>query len=292
MKKSRKSKTKLDSVTDENMKDWTCRIWLDGESNDVKDPLISPCLWSGTMKYIHLKWLTSWLDSKKVVESGPFFKFIFWKATFCELCKENFKPSIYMKGKKIELLKYEVPKNSHHLVLEAVNTEESLRKLYIWDFRHLDNLILGRGNESQVKISDISISRVHANIRIMNSKEMWLEDNNSKFGSLILQEDPIEFTSKTPITYLQVGRSFLTVSWQYPSSCWCFKSVAATKGFSAYTYFDGFPLSIRQMLFPEVARSNAKDSFDGNHDFLENSEYNTNYNILENNGMGMKNKPP
>ena len=49
---------------------------------------------------------------------------------------------------------------------------------------------LGRGHESEVRINDISVSRCHA---ILKYKEdgFYIEDNNSKFGTIVLVKDRI-----------------------------------------------------------------------------------------------------
>ncbi len=49
---------------------------------------------------------------------------------------------------------------------------------------------LGRGHESEVRINDISVSRVHA---ILKCREdgFYLEDNKSKFGTLVLTRDKV-----------------------------------------------------------------------------------------------------
>lgn len=256
------------------------------------------------MKYIHLKWLTEWLESKKESKDGVHFKSFLWDTIFCELCKEEFKSSIYSKGRRISLLGYDVPKQGNFLVLEAINTEEIMKKkikiIHIVDFKDLDGIILGRGNEAHVKISDISISRTHAYLRVINN-EIWIEDSNSKFGSLVIQNKPskfitidilcsmltfaiiVELTTKMKKLFLQVGRSFFTISCELPSNCWCIKNPLLTKGFSAYHYYEGFPEEIRTMMFPDESKSKHLESLeDGNHDF-DNSENNTNYNLIESN---------
>lgn len=46
---------------------------------------------------------------------------------------------------------------------------------------------LGRGHESDVRVSDISVSRCHAILKYdLNDKAYYLEDNLSKFGTLVL----------------------------------------------------------------------------------------------------------
>lgn len=43
---------------------------------------------------------------------------------------------------------------------------------------------IGRGHESDVRISDISVSRVHAKLCFENG-DFYIEDYGSKFGSLV-----------------------------------------------------------------------------------------------------------
>ena len=44
---------------------------------------------------------------------------------------------------------------------------------------------MGRGHDSDIRIADISVSKCHAVIKYDNG-EFYLEDNNSKFGTLVL----------------------------------------------------------------------------------------------------------
>jgi hypothetical protein len=44
---------------------------------------------------------------------------------------------------------------------------------------------LGRGHDSDVRVSDISVSRIHAFIAYREGK-FYLQDNHSKFGTLKL----------------------------------------------------------------------------------------------------------
>jgi hypothetical protein len=47
---------------------------------------------------------------------------------------------------------------------------------------------LGRGHECEIRITDISVSRKHAYIKIQNN-EFFILDNNSKFGTLVREEN-------------------------------------------------------------------------------------------------------
>lgn len=57
-----------------------------------------------------------------------------------------------------------------------------------------------------IKISDISVSRTHAILKVVD-KKFYIEDNNSKFGTLVGFRDPIQITKPVIV---QVGRSVLS----------------------------------------------------------------------------------
>ena len=52
---------------------------------------------------------------------------------------------------------------------------------------------LGRGHDSDIRVSDISVSRCHATIRYEKGKFL-MEDNNSKFGTLVLLKNNLLIT--------------------------------------------------------------------------------------------------
>jgi pSer/pThr/pTyr-binding forkhead associated (FHA) protein len=72
----------------------------------------------------------------------------------------------------------------------------------------LSEFNIGRGNEAEVRINDISVSRLHAVIRYKEGRGFFLEDLNSKFGTIALAKDPVNLPPDTPIA-LQLGRTLL-----------------------------------------------------------------------------------
>lgn len=73
-----------------------------------------------------------------------------------------------------------------------------------------DSFKLGRGHESDLRINDISVSRCHAIIKFKDGK-FFLEDNLSKFGTLVLVKN------KTPLIpnynkAVQIGRTVINFS--------------------------------------------------------------------------------
>lgn len=66
---------------------------------------------------------------------------------------------------------------------------------------------LGRGHNADLRINDISVSRVHSMIKLQNGKFI-LEDNDSKFGTMVLVKQ------RTPLLPLynkavQIGRTVI-----------------------------------------------------------------------------------
>ena len=75
---------------------------------------------------------------------------------------------------------------------------------------------LGRGHESDIRISDISVSRVHASLRFMNGK-FYIKDLDAKFGTLKAFKDPIKLEKNLT---LQVGRTLINLEKQRkPITC-------------------------------------------------------------------------
>mmetsp|Transcript_17245 Transcript_17245/g.19275 ORF Transcript_17245/g.19275 Transcript_17245/m.19275 type:complete len:106 (+) Transcript_17245:922-1239(+) len=67
---------------------------------------------------------------------------------------------------------------------------------------------VGRGHDSDIRISDISVSRYHARVKFEDGKFM-LEDNTSKFGTLVQIKDIIPIL-KNHTCAVQSGRTVVT----------------------------------------------------------------------------------
>jgi pSer/pThr/pTyr-binding forkhead associated (FHA) protein len=50
---------------------------------------------------------------------------------------------------------------------------------------------IGRGHDAQVRVTDISVSRFHAKIKKTSDGYFMVEDNGSKFGTLVLVRRPL-----------------------------------------------------------------------------------------------------
>lgn len=61
--------------------------------------------------------------------------------------------------------------------------------MHVIHFSTCKEIKVGRGHESNIRVTDISVSRVHALITFKDGKFV-VQDNNSKFGTLIALDKP------------------------------------------------------------------------------------------------------
>eukprot|EP00403_Amphidinium_massartii_P009631 CAMPEP_0178421864 /NCGR_PEP_ID=MMETSP0689_2-20121128/26871_1 /TAXON_ID=160604 /ORGANISM="Amphidinium massartii, Strain CS-259" /LENGTH=417 /DNA_ID=CAMNT_0020043397 /DNA_START=47 /DNA_END=1300 /DNA_ORIENTATION=- len=189
-----------------------CRICL-LEGPGEGDPLIRPCSCRGSIEYVHLGCLRHWIRGRLNFSDTPSGSF-FYRPLACELCKEVYPAYVEVEGSEKESL-VEVPKTTPpFIVLENMvrdSQQHAARGLHVISLA--DKVLkLGRGHESHVRIADVSISRCHAIIRYQNGAFL-LEDNKSKFGTLVAMKKPraLEVGANTSI---QMGRTVLSLSLQ------------------------------------------------------------------------------
>jgi len=188
----------------------TCRICL-SESTKAGNPFFSPCNCSGTMKYVHIKCLQRWLKSKLHVKDSGQSISIYWKTLECELCKTGYPNSFVINDQKYDIVEIERP-NCAYLMLEILSKDKNMAKgLHIIKMENKNNIRLGRGHDSDIRITDISVSRCHALIKLEKGK-FYLEDNNSKFGTLVNIKKPFCVAGVFNNISLQAGRTLISLS--------------------------------------------------------------------------------
>ena len=186
-----------------------CRICYLEEESENDDPLVQPCKCSGSLKYIHLKCLKHWIMTRSCqkVEEAEFCIVFLFKEVECEICKMKLPDLINHNGKLHYLLDFsEDFKN--YLILETITLDEEGNK-FIYVISLLNREIkIGRGILSDILLSDVSVSRIHC-IMSVEKNNVYIRDNDSKFGTLIsIQTPKIKMTENLPL-YIQVGRTFL-----------------------------------------------------------------------------------
>ena len=164
------------------------------------------------MKYVHYKCLKYWLEKNSFIiqEKSDFYIKYKYKEPKCELCKTKFPEVIYHKGKEYNFFDTNNLFNefTKYSIFELLSNDDNKYKiLYVLS---LDRKVIkiGRSNDNELIILESSISRNHCLLKIINNN-LFIEDANSKFGTLILVQTPsIKLVDKLNL-YLQVGNNFI-----------------------------------------------------------------------------------
>lgn len=190
-----------------------CRICL-SESYAEDNPLISPCNCGGTMKYIHLKCLQHCLRSKLTSKSSDCVLSFSWKKLGCDLCKKTYPYKLILKDKTIELL--DIPKPpGQFMILEVLCSDKNAQKgLHVVHLSNKTSIKIGRAQDCELRITDISVSRNHAKVNFYGGN-FYLEDTGSKFGTLVQVKRPILLEENKEIM-MQSGRSLVTYNLKMP----------------------------------------------------------------------------
>jgi len=189
-----------------------CRICL-GETYTLENPFIAPCACDGSMKLIHLLCLREWLKSKVTVrESGMVVSYT-WQQLKCELCKTELPESVRCSSGFVDLLDFHRPEIAY-MILGDCNTPQNAieRMIYVISLYESDSIRIvsakqGRGHDSEIRINDISVSRLHATIKLREG-HFYLEDRSSKFGTLVQARSSLVISRLLPCA-VQVGRTVL-----------------------------------------------------------------------------------
>ena len=186
-----------------------CKVCY-GEEENEENPLVQPCKCSGSLKYIHLNCLKHWLNTKSCIkiEGNERFSIFLVKQIECEICKEKFPDFVKHKDKLYEILEPDIEYESYCYFEILTLDKDGKRNIYIINLEKNMTLKMGRGHESHLNLNDISVSRVHGLLTIEN-KKIYLIDNNSKFGSLILVQNPILKLIEDLPLHIQIGRTYL-----------------------------------------------------------------------------------
>ena len=214
-----------------------CRICYMEEIHEKNNPLIKPCKCSGSMKYIHYGCLLHWLKTKVLISNNGFFSIYSLQLIECELCKKKLPNYIKHKNKIYNLLDLEKkfdddfkkPKNKkekngdinifnqkkkqndyNYIIFDTITPDKKDdRYRYLVKFEKNNIMKIGRALEMQLILNDISVSRNHCQLKLEEDGAIYLEDSNSKFGSLVLiQAEAFEILKGNTLT-IQVGTNFI-----------------------------------------------------------------------------------
>ena len=207
-----------------------CRICYCDEV-EVNSPLLNICNCSGEIKYMHLNCLSHWLETKsKILNfSNNICKQIFFNKIFCEICKEKYpeivfdliKKKTYQVYKPEDIFSFLNNLYNNYIIFESFELINQKKIIYIISFDEKNAISLGRGQECDVRLGDVTVSRMHSLILRTKENKILIKDAGSKFGTLILlQAKKILINNK--ILSIQIGKLFLNLCVQYFNlNCLC-----------------------------------------------------------------------
>ena len=239
-----------------------CRICLEDEEDlESGNPFITPCKCTGSMKYIHLKCLREWTDSKKQFQEDDGISSYYWENLNCELCKAGLDLVVRSStdpDKAIFLLDLNRPTDSPYMILES-DIECPSKAVHIINFGKKTTFTVGRRVNNDISISDISVSRRQACF-VLEKETVSLMDLDSKFGTFqkILRPEPVKQDGSFLPVQIEKKCFFLKVEPRF-SKCERFCNTVSRKNGSkldleSYDYFlhqiDKYPLTCRELLAP------------------------------------------
>lgn len=206
-----------------------CKIcMLEGSSDD--DPLIAPCACNGSIRYVHLNCLRTWIRGRldlQPAERGSYF----CRQLQCELCNASYPAVVQRRASAAADGAAAAPPARTRLapmprtrapfvVLEATGGAHGRfgahRGLHVLSLARGRRAELGRSHQSDARVFDVSISRLHAMIQYHKGRFV-LRDQDSKFGTLVAINAPHAVDEASPLS-VQVGRSVLRFSVDQPRS--------------------------------------------------------------------------
>ena len=191
-----------------------CKICYSEENDKENNPLVHLCNCNGGLRFSHFLCIKKWMETKLVVKENEkkTVKSYNIKSFNCEICKTPYPFKFKLNGieKPFELIDLEKPVNSDYIVLESLNQMKencNIKSIHVIQLTG-EELTVGRGHESDVRINDISVSRSHAKLKYnISDGTLLLRDLKSKFGTLILIKKPLQIKEKK--IHLQIGRTYI-----------------------------------------------------------------------------------
>ena len=191
-----------------------CKICYSEDNDKENNPLVHLCNCNGGLRFSHYECIKKWMETKLVIKENEkkTVKSYNIKSFNCEICKTPYPFKFKLNGieKPFELIDLQKPSGCDYIILESLNQMKencNIKSIHVIQLNE-DELTIGRGHESDVRINDISVSRKHAILKYnINEGTLLLRDLKSKFGTLILIKKPLKIKEKK--IHLQIGRTYI-----------------------------------------------------------------------------------
>ena len=245
---------KLKTINEKHkLKHFKCRLCFCEGNFEGDNPLISPCKCTGSVTYIHLNCLRKWLTSKittKASSTNNIYCYTF-KTLECEICKSIIPEIVEYRGKFISLLDFK-DVEPPYIILQTMYQYNSQNRnisdfnaIFVMSFKLKDYLMIGRANNSDIRLSDVSVSRNHSIISYYDGN-FYIDDIGSKFGTLLLIQNNILFLPYKDIS-LQTGKCHLI--FRLKRTCLGLFKCYSNKMYEKKSYEDYFKTKDKKVYF-------------------------------------------
>lgn len=193
-----------------------CRICFCNEVTE-SNPLIAPCECTGSIKFIHVECIKSWLRSRIQTKTTGLVVSYYSNDLICELCKTPLPASVFYIGTKIDLISIEYPKKPYIIFEECRLDTKIFNAIHVITLESGKSVSIGRSQDVELRFTDISVSRKHAMI-FSSGKGVFISDNRSKFGTLIKMKKVFSLAKGKNLS-LQIGRTMIHVCAKKKFTC-------------------------------------------------------------------------
>ena len=191
-----------------------CKICYSDINEKETNPLVHLCNCNGGLRFSHFMCIKKWMETKLQIKENEkkTVKSYNIKSFNCEICKTPYPFRFKISGieNPFELIDLQKPLGYDYIVLESLNQMKdncNIKSIHVIQLGN-DDLIIGRGHESDIRINDISVSRNHAKLKYdKDNGTILLRDLKSKFGTLVLIKKPLEIKEKK--IHIQIGRTYI-----------------------------------------------------------------------------------
>jgi hypothetical protein len=196
--------------------DSVCRICLEGGC-DEHGPLVRPCACRGSIESVHLGCLRQWIRCRMGLMDEDRGSTCFVRQLDCDLCKQAYPSHVSLEGAQKPLMEVPQPAGPF-MVLEQVARSRTggCAGVLVASFEQTGELTFGRANGADFRWKDISISRIHSKISFREGKFI-LEDNNSRFGTLVRMRRPYALSRGETVS-IQAGGAVVSLTLKHDSA--------------------------------------------------------------------------
>ena len=156
---------------------------------------------------VHFHCLKSWMQYKIISKATQNVTSYQWKKLDCEICLIQWPKKIKFNNIIHELITLNRPLTPYMIMEKTSNDNAQPSTMNIIVPNGNDLVKMGRGHQCDLRISDISVSRIHTHVKFENDQFLAF-DNDSKFGTLILLTK--EYPVKSEKAAIQIGRTVFT----------------------------------------------------------------------------------